>query len=48
MAVALSDAEGSVKAAAEELNTDPGRISTWKNQYKSGSPSAAPGYRPER
>ncbi|QJD96243.1 transposase [Mucilaginibacter robiniae] len=37
MAVELSDARGSVKAAAEELGIDPGRISKWKNQYKSGS-----------
>jgi len=36
MAVALSDAKGSVKEAAEELDIDPGRISKWKNQYKSG------------
>lgn len=34
MAVALSDAKGSVKEAAEELDIDPGRISKWKNQYK--------------
>jgi len=38
MAVALSDAKGSVKEAAEELDIDPGRISKWKNQYK-GSPA---------
>lgn len=36
MALALSDAKGSVKEAAEELGIDPGRISKWKNQYKSG------------
>lgn len=36
MAVELSDAKGSVKAAAGELGIDPGRISKWKNQYKSG------------
>ena len=35
MAVELSDAKGSVKAAADELGIDPGRISKWKNQYKS-------------
>jgi len=36
MAVELSDAKGSVKVAAEELGIDSGRISKWKNQYKSG------------
>jgi len=39
MAVGLSDAKGSVKGAAEELDIDPGRISKWKNQYKSGGTS---------
>ena len=39
MAVELSDAKGSVKAGAEELGIDPGRISKWKNQYKSGGTS---------
>ena len=40
MAVELSDAKGSVKAAAGELSIDPGRISKWKNQYKSVGTSA--------
>lgn len=39
MSVELSDAKGSVKAAADELGIDPGRISKWKNQYKGGSSS---------
>jgi len=39
MAVALSDAKGSVKEAAEELDIDPGGISKWKNQYKGGPAS---------
>ena len=36
MAVELSEAKGSVKAVAEELGIDPGRISKWKHQYKGG------------
>ncbi len=40
MAVGLSDVKGSVKEAAEELDIDPGRISKWKNQYKSGGTGA--------
>lgn len=40
MAVELSDVKGSVKEAAEELDIDPGRISKWKNQYKSGGTNA--------
>jgi len=40
MAVELSDVKGSVKEAAEELGIDPGRISKWKNQYKSDGTSS--------
>ena len=40
IAVELSDAKGSVKEAADELGIDPGRISKWKTQYKSGGTSA--------
>ena len=40
MAVELSDAKGSVKAAAMELEIDPGRISKWKNQYNSNGNSS--------
>ena len=39
MAVELSNVKGSVKAAAEELGIDPGRISKWKSPYKTGSSS---------
>ncbi len=35
MALELSDTKESVKEAAEEPGIDPGRISKWKNQYKS-------------
>ncbi|WP_419802820.1 transposase [Mucilaginibacter sp.] len=41
MAVELSDAKGSVKEAAEELDIDPGRISNWRNHYKSAHTSTA-------
>ncbi len=34
MAVELSDAKGSVKAAAIELGLDPGRISKWKTRVQ--------------
>lgn len=39
-AVELSDAKGSVKAAAIEPGIDPGRISKWKNQYNSNGNSS--------
>ncbi len=42
MAVELSDAKGSVKVAAAELGIDPGRISKWRNQYKSNGISSVP------
>jgi len=43
MAVSLSEAKESVKAAAEELGIDPGRISKWKHQHKgSGNSSSLP------
>lgn len=42
MAVGLSDAKGSVKAAAVELGVDPGRISKWGNQYKINGNSNLP------
>jgi len=35
MAVELSELKGSIKAAAVELDIDPGRISKWKHQYRS-------------
>ncbi len=41
MAVELSDAKGSVKAAAIELGLDPGRISKWKTQYSNGNSSVS-------
>ncbi len=36
MAVELSELKGSIKDAAVELDIDPGRISKWKHQYRSG------------
>lgn len=36
MAVSLSEAKGSIKAAADELGIDPARISKWKHQYNGG------------
>lgn len=36
MSVVLADVKGSVKAGAEELDIDPGRINKWENQYKNG------------
>lgn len=41
MAVSLSEAKGSIKAAADELGIDPGRISKWKHQYKGGGNSSS-------